>query len=264
MRKGVGNGAFFVCIGNDPADFVVFKLIPSLNLLGIFGVGVIIYREVDIMKVNRIIASLILLVIVFAIMLLRGHRFFPFLIPIVFAHCDTMDGPVVGDAKSALEKGEVTPVLKWVKKEKEAEVKRAFNEALVNRKKDKEAADMHFFETLVRIHREGEGAPFTGLKPSGTELEPAVVEADKALEKASVDNLINLMTKDVASGIRKRFDKALEKKKHKDENVDAGREFVEAYVDFVHFVEKLHKVATTQSSHHDELISEEHESHHQH
>jgi hypothetical protein len=27
------------------------------------------------------------------------------------AHCDTMDGPVVTEAKAALEKGDVTPVL---------------------------------------------------------------------------------------------------------------------------------------------------------
>jgi hypothetical protein len=29
------------------------------------------------------------------------------------AHCDTLDGPVVMTAKAALEKGDVTPVLKW-------------------------------------------------------------------------------------------------------------------------------------------------------
>jgi hypothetical protein len=33
----------------------------------------------------------------------------------VLAHCDTMDGPVVVAAKAALQEGDVTPVLKWVK-----------------------------------------------------------------------------------------------------------------------------------------------------
>ena len=39
------------------------------------------------------------------------------------AHCDTMDGPVVKDAKAALEKGDVTPVLKWVAKDAEPEIR---------------------------------------------------------------------------------------------------------------------------------------------
>jgi hypothetical protein len=30
------------------------------------------------------------------------------------AHCDTMNGPVVADARQALESGHLTPVLKWV------------------------------------------------------------------------------------------------------------------------------------------------------
>jgi len=39
------------------------------------------------------------------------------------AHCDPLDGPVVKDAKVALEKGDATPVLKWVKVEHEEEVR---------------------------------------------------------------------------------------------------------------------------------------------
>jgi hypothetical protein len=43
-----------------------------------------------------------------------------------------------------------------------------FTKTLAVRKQSKEAkelADMYFFETLVRIHCAGEGAPYTGLKP---------------------------------------------------------------------------------------------------
>ncbi len=39
----------------------------------------------------------------------------------VQAHCDTMDGPVVLAAKSAWGTKDVTPVLKWVKEDAEAE-----------------------------------------------------------------------------------------------------------------------------------------------
>lgn len=49
---------------------------------------------------------------------------------LALAHCDTLDGPVVKDAKAALETKDVTPVLKWVAKEREEGVKAAFDNAL--------------------------------------------------------------------------------------------------------------------------------------
>lgn len=169
------------------------------------------------------------------------------------AHCDTMDGPVVQAAKVALEKKDLMPVLQWVKKEYEAEVRSAFDKTLAVRTQGtdaKELADLFFFETLVRLHRAGEGEPFTGLKPAGTELNPAVVEADKALETGSADKVVKLVTDDAAAGIRQRFAEAREKKKHADESVEAGREFVAAYVEYVHYVEGLHETAQGASAHH--------------
>jgi len=159
-----------------------------------------------------------------------------------YAHCDTMDGPVVKTAKEALEKGDVTPVLKWVQKGNEDEIRQAFQKTLVVRAKGPEAkdlADQYFFETLVRVHRAGEAAPYTGLKPAGTELEPGVAESDKALETGKADELVKAATDAVAAGIRERFAKAVEAKKHADENVEAGRKFVAAYVEFVHYVERI-------------------------
>jgi hypothetical protein len=164
----------------------------------------------------------------------------------VRAHCDTMDGPVVAAAKTALEKKDVTPVLKWLRPEAEQEIKTAFARTLAVRDKGPEArelADQFFFETLVRLHRAGEGAPFTGLRPGGTKLEPAIEEADKALESGSPDKLVKLVTENAAAGIRKRFAKAHEKKAHAEHNVEAGREFVAAYVEYVHYVEGLHQAA---------------------
>ena len=100
-----------------------------------------------------------------------------------FAHCDTLDGPVVQSAKIALERKNVTSVLKWVKKEHEQEIQDVFKKTLTVSEKGveaKELADHYFFETLVRIHRAGEGAPYVGLKP-GSAVDPAVALADKAL-----------------------------------------------------------------------------------
>src|SRR5690349_18148169 len=111
------------------------------------------------------------------------------------AHCDTLDGPVVMAAKAALAKGDVTPVLKWVAKDQEGPIKEAFQKTLTVRAKGPEAkdlADMYFFETLVRIHRAGQGAPYTGLKPAGAEINPAVQAVDKALETGSADRLVKM------------------------------------------------------------------------
>ena len=170
----------------------------------------------------------------------------------VAAHCDTMDGPVVKTAQAALEKGDVTPVLKWVKPQQEAEVREAFKKTVAVRTLSKDAkdlADKYFFETLVRLHREGEGAPYTGLKPAGA-VEPIVAASDKALETGSVDELTREITQRVTEGIRHRYAETLEKKKHADASVAAGRDFVSAYVEFMHYVERLHTDAVSSAGHH--------------
>jgi hypothetical protein len=170
----------------------------------------------------------------------------------VFAHCDTLDGPVVMTAKKALEKGDVAAVVKWVKKDYEQEIRTAFQKTLAVRAKGpgaRELADMYFFETLVRLHRAGEGAPYTGLKAAGA-VDPAIAAADRALETGTVDGLVKNITNAMSSGIRERFARAIEKKQHADESIDAGREFVEAYVEFVHYVERLHLGAAGKSIHH--------------
>ncbi len=170
----------------------------------------------------------------------------------VFAHCDTLDGPVVKEAQLALEKGDVTGLLKWIRKEREQEIRDAFARTLAVRVKGREArelADRFFFETLVRVHRAGEGAPFTGLKPAGT-VEAAIAAADKALQAGSVDELAEKIGKAVGNEIKKRFIEAIEKKKHAEDSVEAGREFVEAYVQYVHFIEGIHNMVTKGAEHH--------------
>jgi len=164
------------------------------------------------------------------------------------AHCDTLDGPVIQDARKAIGAKDITPVLKWVRPKDEKAVKSAFSKVLAAKGKNLEAAEHQFFTTLVKVHRAGEGAPFTGLKPAGA-VEPAVAEADKALASGSADPLVKLVTDDVAAGIRKRFEHAAETYRHKDESVAQGREFVKAYVEFTHYVERLHMDATGKGVH---------------
>ena len=171
----------------------------------------------------------------------------------LYAHCDTLDGPVVAEARKALATNDITPLLKWVASDDEKEIRDAFQKTIRVRKlggQARELADMYFFETLVRIHRAGEGAPYTGLKP-GAAIDPAVALADKALENGSVDKLANILTNAMTNGIHNRFHRAQEARKHADENVTAGREYVEAYVIFTHYVEGLHALIKGGTAHHD-------------
>lgn len=173
---------------------------------------------------------------------------------LALAHCDTLDGPVVKTARIALESGNVTPLLKWIRAEEEEEIQRAFQNTITVRSKGSEAkelADMYFFETLVRIHRAGEGVAYTGLKP-GEAVDPAVALADKALVSGSVDKLVNVLTKAMANGVRERFQSANETQKYADDSVQSGREFVEAYVLFTHYVEGLHAIIKAGGPHHGE------------
>jgi hypothetical protein len=164
------------------------------------------------------------------------------------AHCDTLDGPVVNAARQALETGNVKLVLIWVQKSNEAEITSAFQKTLEVRKLSPAArnlADTFFFETVVRVHRAGEGAPFTGLKPAGTDLGPAVPAADKALETGSVDAVARLLTEDVRHGLEEQFKNVTSKKNFNKDDVAAGQRYVAAYVEYVHYVERIFEASTT-------------------
>lgn len=170
----------------------------------------------------------------------------------VLAHCDALDGPVINLARQALAKGDVKIILPWVAADKEAEIRKSFDLAMAVRgkgEKEKELADMYFFETLVRVHREGEGAPYTGLKPAGLDLGPAIPAADKALESGDPSPLLKLMNEKIHAGIHKYYMEAKEKKAHAGESVEAGRAYVQAYVPYLHFVERLYMDATTPIAH---------------
>lgn len=162
-----------------------------------------------------------------------------------FAHCDTLDGPVIQDARKALAAKDVTPVLKWIKEKDEKAVRAAFDQTLAAQNTE---AQQQFFATLVKIHRAGEGAPFTGLKPAGA-VEPAVAAADRALASQSDAALLELVNAAVTAGIQERFARAAAAYWHKDESVTQGRAYVEAYIEFTHYVERLHLDATASGEH---------------
>jgi hypothetical protein len=158
------------------------------------------------------------------------------------AHCDTLDGPVVKDARAALEAKDVTAALKWVGEDREGDVRQAFQQALVVRVLGPEAqalADRSFFETLVRLHREGEGAPFTGLKPSGSAVDPGIAASDAALESGSAEALVSLVTRKVEDGLRERHARAVAGRREASESIAKGRAYVARYVELLHYAEGL-------------------------
>jgi len=162
------------------------------------------------------------------------------------AHCDGLDGPVVMAARNALQTGNVNLALIWVKPADQAEIVEAFRRTLAVRGLGGEArdlADRYFFETLVRIHRAGEGASFAGLKPAGRDLGPAIPAADAAIESGSVDALATLLTEDVQHGVRERFAALMAKQKFNPDDVAAGQAYVEAYVEFIHYAERVYESA---------------------
>jgi hypothetical protein len=159
--------------------------------------------------------------------------------PAARAHCDTLDGPVVVDARAALAAGDPTAVLKWVRTADEPEIRAAFARAVAVRAGGGEAAalaDTWFFETLVRVHRAGEGAPFTGLKPAGA-VEPAIAQADRSLAQGSIDEFAGRIGAHAKAAVTERFDRVVAARAHAGESVEKGREYVAAYVEYVHFVE---------------------------
>lgn len=179
------------------------------------------------------------------------------------AHCDALDGPVVIAAKAALAKGDVDPVLAWVRVEDEAPIRAAFARTLKVRALGPEArdlADTFFFETLVRVHRAGEGAPYTGLKPAGLDLGPAIPAADRALAAGDMKPVFDLLHGVLKPGLEARFKAARAARAQAPADPAEGRRAVAAYVDFLHHVEGAYRAAAGGAP----VETAEGGSHHQH
>ena len=175
-----------------------------------------------------------------------------------FAHCDAMDGPVVSAARAALDKSDVRLALIWIRAQDAAEIERAFARTLAVRKLGGEAralAEQYFFETLVRIHRSGEGEPYTGLKPAGAGASTAVALVDRALDSGSTDTLEKVITTKATHGLRERVARVRALKSYPRDDVEGGRRWVEAYTDLMHYAERVFEAAS--GAHQGELAGAE-------
>lgn len=164
------------------------------------------------------------------------------------AHCDAVEGPVATAALQALEQKNVNLVQPYVPAESEAELAAAFEQAVVVRAKGVEAkalADRYFMETAVRLHRAGEKATYTGLKPAGTDFGPAIPAAEKALESGTLEALLKFLSQEVGHGVAARFEHALSRKAATKQpatraEVQPARERVSAELEFIGYVERIY------------------------
>ena len=156
------------------------------------------------------------------------------------AHCDTMDGPTAQDGLTALETGEIAHALKWIAPAGEAELREIFDRAREARTLGataREVADRWFLENLVRIHRAGEGAGYTGLKPSGVPVDEKVAAADRCIEEGDLRALAGLVPAERWDELERRFTRVLERQAYDVTDVDAGRDYIDAYVSFFKYAE---------------------------
>jgi hypothetical protein len=146
-------------------------------------------------------------------------------------HCDALDGPVVKAARRALEAGDVSLVLPYVHADGENEVKLAFERALPfvrDSGAPKELAELHFFETVVRVHRAGEGAPYTGLKPAGLDVGVVIPAAERAIADGLPDELSALLCNAAREEVERRLHDVVELQPAADRSVEDGRRYVQA------------------------------------
>jgi hypothetical protein len=165
---------------------------------------------------------------------------------VLFAYCEALEEPLVRDARKALDQHKVELAFKWVDKDRESEIRTAFDRAVKERETSPatgDATDKIFFEVLGRVHCEGENFPFLGENPAGPHVHPVRQEIDRALSTDEVDDLSQRISSEVSKGIHERFDKVRQFEAGQQDNVDIARKYVDAYVDYVDYVEKIHRDA---------------------
>lgn len=167
------------------------------------------------------------------------------------AHCDSLDGPVAKAVQKALDNGNLNPVLAYAPATAEAEIRAAFEKSRKVRVLGAEAqalADQAFMETVIRLHRAGEGAAYTGLKPAGLDYGPVIPAAEHAVESGDMANLKAVLMEKIEHALNERLAHVRELQKTPLEpktaaEVPQSRERVSAELGFITFAENLHQAA---------------------
>jgi len=168
-------------------------------------------------------------------------------------HCDSLDGPVVTAARQALEAGDADLVLPFVPVEAEDEVRVVFDRVMRVRElgaEARETADLLLFETVVRVHRAGEGAPYTGLKPAGLSVGPVIPLAERAVETGSSEQLANFLADALRWELATRLEAVRGLAPPPQRSVADARRYVEAMLGFEVYSHHLYE-ALRSSAHHE-------------
>jgi hypothetical protein len=161
---------------------------------------------------------------------------------VAWAHCDTASGPVAMAAREALETGKFAAVAIWVGAKQNDALRSAFDQSLPVYHmggKAQKLAEQHFMETAVRLHRQAEGLPYTGLQPAQP-LPIDVATAEHALDTGELQPVSQLLEAALEKQLATLFDAARNAREDKDKNLAAGRAWADAYVKYVTYVHGLY------------------------
>lgn len=181
--------------------------------------------------------SKILYVSVFTFLLVFGFTFSS------QAHCDRVNGPVAVAAKKALQTGDSAHALIWVTDQQADELKSIFEQSLEVYAKggdSQELAERYFMESTVRLHRQAEGMPYTGLKPARPNPDDIQV-AEEALASGDVAEVTDLLAQEIRHKISELHANVMAAKDNKDQSVETGREWADAYVQYVVYIHGLYQ-----------------------
>jgi hypothetical protein len=174
------------------------------------------------------------------------------------AHCDSLDGPVAKAVQKALETGNINPVLAYAPAAAEEEIRAAFEKSRKVRGLGADArglADQAVMETVIRLHRAGEGAAYTGLKPAGIDYGPVIPAAEHAVETGDLAKLKAVLMEEIEHALRERLAHVRELQKVPLEpktaaEVPHARERVSGELGFITFAESLHQAALGKGAEH--------------
>jgi hypothetical protein len=174
------------------------------------------------------------------------------------AHCDSLDGPVAKAVQKALDNGNVSPALAYAPATAEAEIRAAFEKSRKVRGLSTDAralADRAFMETVIRLHRAGEGAPYTGLKAAGADYGPVIPAAEHAVETGDLTKLKAVLVEEIEHALRERLANVRKLQKASLEpktaaEVPHARERVTAELGFVTFAETVRQAALGKGAEH--------------
>lgn len=201
-------------------------------------------NDLNYMSKNYLLKSIVVLLIFIVLSITSTQK--------VLAHCDSYDGPALIDAEKALLTNNVHLIFKWINAEMEDEIVSLFNKTYALKDGDKDVYEIvkkHFFETFIRLHREMEGASFTGLKPAGTTAHITLM-SDKALETGDFNSLLKALNNHLNKQLQEKYDKTKALYRVRDNSVEEGRAYVKAYIDYTHSLEAVHDILSRGTDRH--------------